>query len=73
MPTKSSRHDNDDTNAVAGTALFYRGIDGAGTTVIQGTCGTTTDFDMTMNTTTIVASATVAISSWYITVPDTGA
>ena len=63
----------DDSSAVAGTALFYRGTDGAGLPVIQGTCGTTTDFDMSMNTTTIVASATVAISSWYVNVPDTGA
>lgn len=63
----------DDSSATSGTAAFFRGMDGDLAVVIQGTCGTGTDFDMVMNTTSIAAGATVAITSWYISVPEAGA
>lgn len=61
-----------DTNAAAsGTATYFRASNGAGTRVIQGTVGTATS-DMILNTTTITAGDTVAITSWVVTLP-TGA
>lgn len=60
-----------DTNAAAtGTAGYFRGINSGGSTVVlQGTCGTSSA-DMIMNTTSINAGATVAITSFTITMPD---
>lgn len=59
-----------DTNAAAtGTAGYFRAYDSAGVCVIQGDCGTSNS-DMILNTTSIVAGATVSCSSWTVTLPD---
>ena len=62
-----------DTNAAAsGTAGYFRAYSYNGTTytcIIQGTVGTATA-DMILNTTSIVAASTVAITSWTIQMPD---
>jgi hypothetical protein len=51
-----------DTNAVGGTASFFRLLKSDGTTVIfQGTVGTS-GADLTINTTTIAAGATVSLT-----------
>lgn len=66
---------SDDTNAAAdGTATYFRAYsyDGmAYTCVMQGNCGTSAA-DMILNTTTIVAGATVSASSWTVNLPDGG-
>jgi len=54
-----------------GTALYFRAYDGAGTCIMQGTCGTSSA-DMILNTTSIVAGSTVACSSWTVTLPNGG-
>lgn len=59
-----------DTSAVAGTASFFMAEDGASTDIVMGNCGTTSDFDMTMNTTSISSGATVSVTSWLITMPE---
>lgn len=59
-----------DTNAAAsGTAGYFRAYDGAGTCILQGTVGTASA-DMILNTVSISAGATVAITSWVVTLPD---
>jgi hypothetical protein len=59
-----------DTNAAAtNTAGYFRAYDAAGTCIIQGDCGTSAA-DMILNTTSIVAGATVSCSSWTVTLPD---
>jgi hypothetical protein len=59
-----------ETSAVSGTAKFFRAYtDAAAATtaaIIQGTCGTTSSFDMNMNTDAIATGATVTITSWKI-------
>lgn len=64
---------SDDTNAAAtGTAGYFRGYDNSGTLcVIQGNCGTS-GADMILNTTSIVAAATISVTSWTVTLPDGG-
>ena len=65
-----------DTNAIGtGTAGYFRAYRYDGTTytcVIQGTCGTATA-DMILNTTSIVAGATVECTSWVVNLPSGGA
>lgn len=59
-----------DTNAAAtGTAGYFRAYNGSGVCVVQGTVGTSAA-DMILNTVSIVAGATVAITSWTVTLPD---
>lgn len=59
-----------DTNAAAtGTAGYFRAYDSAGVCIVQGTVGTSAA-DMILNTTAIAAGATVAITSWTVTLPD---
>jgi len=59
-----------DTNAAAsGTAGYFYTHDNTPTTLAQGTCGTSLA-DMIMNTTTITAGDTIAISSFVITLAD---
>lgn len=59
-----------DTNAAAtGTAGYFRAYNGSGTCILQGTVGTSAA-DMILNTTSIVAASTVAISSWTVAMPD---
>jgi hypothetical protein len=52
-----------------GTAGYFRAYSGAGTCIIQGTCGTSAA-DLILNTTSIVAGAIVAVTSWVVTLPD---
>lgn len=67
---------NSDTDATGtGTAGYFRAYKYDGTTytcVIQGTAGTTST-DMILNTTAIVAAATVSATSWVINLPSGGA
>jgi hypothetical protein len=62
-----------DTNAIGtGTAGYFRAYSYDGTTytcIIQGTVGTATT-DMILNTVSIVAASTVAISAWTVQMPD---
>lgn len=58
-----------DTNAAASiTAAHFRIKSGAGTVIFQGNVGTAST-DLILNTTTIVAGDTVAITSLKITIP----
>jgi len=65
-----------DTNAAGtGTAGYFRAYSYDGTTytcVVQGNCGTSAA-DMILNTTSIVAAATVQCTSWVINLPSGGA
>jgi hypothetical protein len=65
-----------DTNAAGtGTAGYFRAYSYDGTTytcVIQGSCGTSAA-DMILNTTSIVAAATVQCTSWVVNLPSGGA
>ncbi len=65
-----------DTNAAGtGTAGYFRAYSYNGTTytcVVQGNCGTSAT-DMILNTTAIVAGATVECTSWVINLPCGGA
>lgn len=59
-----------DTSADAtGVAGYFRATNNAGLAVIQGTAGTAST-DLVLNTASIVAGATVAITSWVLTLPD---
>lgn len=70
LATATANTISSDTNAAAtGTAGYFRGYSSGSTCELQGTCGTSSA-DMIMNTTTINAGATVAISSFVITLPD---
>lgn len=60
-----------ETSATGGIAAFFRGLDSSDVVVIQGTCGTQSA-DMIMNTTEIVTGATVALTTWTITLPEFG-
>jgi len=65
-----------DTNAAGtGPAGYFRAYRYDGTTytcVVQGNCGTA-NADMILNTTAIVAGATVEATSWVINLPSGGA
>lgn len=50
-----------DSNAVGGTATFFRLLTNGGTVVLQGTCGTS-GTDMIMNNTVISAGANVSLT-----------
>lgn len=70
LATATANAITSDTNAAAtGTAGYFRAYDSAGVCIVQGTVGTSAA-DMILNTTSIVAAATVAISSWVVTLPD---
>lgn len=60
-----------DTNAVAtGTAGYFRWLDSSNNVHIQGTVTATGGGgDLTMSSTSITATDTVAIASWTITAP----
>jgi hypothetical protein len=70
LATATANAITSDTNAAAtGTAGYFRAYDSAGVCIVQGTVGTATA-DMILNTTSIAAGATVAITSWVVTLPD---
>lgn len=61
----------DDASADAtGTAAWFRIVNGAGTTIMDGTVGTTGE-DLNLNTTSIVSGATVSITAFSVTMPKT--
>jgi hypothetical protein len=60
---------SDSSAAATGTAGYFRAYDSAGVCIAQGTVGTSAA-DMILNTTSIVTAATVAITSWVVTLPD---
>ena len=60
----------DSSADAAGTAAWFRAINGSGTAVIDGSVGTSAA-DMILNTTTITLGANVSVSSWTFTVPET--
>lgn len=58
-----------DTSADAtGTATWFRAASGAGTAVIDGSVGTATS-DMILDSVSIIAGGTIAVTSWTITMP----
>jgi hypothetical protein len=70
LATATANAITSDTNAAnTGTAGYFRAYDSAGVCIVQGTVGTSAA-DMILNTTSIVAAATVAITSWVVTLPD---
>jgi len=56
------------TAAATGTASWFRAADGAGTTVFDGSVGTSSA-DLVLNTTSITSGNTVQITSGTVTVP----
>ncbi len=71
LATATANAITSDTDAAnTGTAGYFRCFASNHTTALaQGTCGTSSA-DMIMNTTTINAGATVAVTSFVITLPD---
>ena len=70
LATATANAITSDTSAAAtGTAGYFRAYDSAGVCIVQGTVGTSLA-DMILNTTSISAGATVAITSWVVTLPD---
>jgi len=61
----------DSSADATGTATWFRAINGSGTAVIDGSVGTTSSFDLQLNTTSIVAGGNVAVTSWTFTMPET--
>lgn len=59
---------SDTTGDVAGTAGHFRVKDGAGTTVMDGSVGTSGE-DLNLNTTTISVGVAISITSWTVTMP----
>lgn len=69
LATATANAITSDTNAAASITAGHFRIKSGGTTVIfQGTCGTSAA-DLIMNTTTITAGDTVAVTSFKITLP----
>ena len=61
----------EDTSADAtGTAGWFRVYDSDSNAILDGECGTS-GADMNLNTTSIVATSTVTITSWTVTMPET--
>lgn len=58
----------DSSIANTGTAGYFRAKSGAGTVIIQGTCGTSAA-DMIMTTTSLVAAGQLACSSYTVKLP----
>lgn len=70
LATATANAITSDTNAAAtGTAGYFRAYDKNAVCIVQGTVGTSSA-DMILNTTSISAGATVAITSWVVTLPD---
>lgn len=60
----------DSSADAAGTAAWFRAINGSGTAIIDGSVGTS-GADMNLNSVSITLGANVSISSWTFTVPET--
>lgn len=59
---------SDTTADASGTAAWFRAASGAGTAVIDGSVGTATA-DLILDSVSIVAGGTIAVTSWTITMP----
>ena len=59
----------DSSADATGNAVQWRFLSGGGTVIMQGTCGTS-GADMNFNTVSIVATGTVDITSFTVTVPE---
>lgn len=60
----------EDTSANAtGTAGYFRVVDSNGTAIMDGEVGTS-GADLNLNTTSIVSGATVSVTSWTVTMPE---
>lgn len=57
---------NDSSANATGTATFFRLVTSGGTAILQGTVGTS-GADLNLSTVSIVAGATVSVSSFVIT------
>lgn len=69
LATATANAITSDTNAAASiTAGHFRIKNGSSVVIFQGTCGTATA-DLIMNTTTITAGDTVAVTSFKVTLP----
>lgn len=61
----------DDTSANAsGTATWFRAENSNGTAVIDGDVGTSTGADLTLGSVNISSGATVSVSTWTVTMPE---
>lgn len=61
----------DDTSADAtGTAGYFRALDSDSNAIIDGEVGTS-GADMNLNTVSITSGATVSVTSWTVTMPET--
>lgn len=72
LATATANAITSDTNAAnTGTAGYFsvQAASNSGTVIARGTCGTSAA-DMIMNTTSITAGDTIAVSSFVITLPD---
>jgi hypothetical protein len=66
---------SDDTSANAsGTASWFRAVTSGATAsaagIIDGDVGTTAGFDLNLDSTNIASGATVSVTSWTITMPE---
>ena len=62
----------DSSADATGTATFFRAVDSAGNTVIQGSVGTSGE-DLNLVTTSIVATQPVQVSSLTFSIPESAA
>lgn len=59
---------SDTTADATGTATWFRAASGAGTAVIDGSVGTSSA-DLILDSVSIIAGGTIAVTSWTITMP----
>jgi hypothetical protein len=59
---------SDTTADATGTATWFRVLDSNNVAIWDGTCGTS-DADMILDSVSIIAGGTIAVSSWTITMP----
>lgn len=67
--TANSISDDSSANA-SGTATWFRAETSGGTAVIDGDAGTGTGNDLVLDSANISAGATVSVSSWTVTMPE---
>ncbi len=69
VATASAITDDSSANAT-GTASWFRAVDSNGLAVLDGSVGTS-GADLNLNTVSITSGATVSVSSWTVTMPET--
>lgn len=67
--TANSISDDSSANA-SGTATWFRAVTSGGTAVIDGDAGTATTDDLELDSANISAGATVSVTSWTVTMPE---